>query len=158
MDHNELKCLELKEFKDTSHLLTNDKIVEEMMNRMELGDHKEVNVDKEIPDDFDREMLRLLSNCNLNSRKKGSWFTLNQVKELKVILTKFPDHQANVRKFLKISKTSFHRLREEIKKLDNPSIINRRLIRDNKDLSPLQKGYIRQLVKPPSVPLTLNEI
>ena len=105
MDHNELKCLESKEFKDTSHLLTNDKIVEEMMNRMELGDHKEVNVDKEIPDDFDQEMFRLLSNCNLNSRKKGSWFTSNQVKELKVILTKFPDHQANVRKFLRISTT-----------------------------------------------------
>ena len=109
------------------------------MNRMELEDHKEDNVDKEIPDDLPQEMLRFMSTGNLASRKRRSWFTSNQIKELKTILAKFPDHQATVRKFLKIPKASFHRLREEIRKLENQPSINKRFVRETKDLNLLQK-------------------
>ena len=124
MDYCEVKRLEWKEFNDTSHLLADDKLVEEMINRMELGDHKENNIDKELPDDLPQEMLRFMSTCNLTSRKLRFWFTSNQIKELKTILAKFSDHRATFRKFLKIPKASFHRLREEIRKLDNHPTIN----------------------------------
>ena len=76
--------------------------MEEMMNKMELWDHKEDNVDKNLPDDLPQEMLRFMSTVNLTSSKRRSWFTSNQIKVLKNNLAKFPDHQATVRKFLKI--------------------------------------------------------
>ena len=158
MSYIEIKRLELEEFKNTSHLLSDDKLMESMMNRMELEDHKEINVEQEKHTDLNHEILRTLSSCSLLSRKLRSWFTSNQIKELKKILDKFPGHQTTIRKFLKISKTSFHRLKQEIKNLDNHLIFTKRLIRENNDLSLLQKVYVRQLVKPPTVPLTLNEI
>ena len=116
--------------------------MEDLMNRMKLEDHREINVDTETHDDLNQKILKCLSTCNLISRKKRTWFSSYQINELKVNLSKFPDHQVTIRKFLKIAKASFHRLKEEIKDLENHSIISKRTMRDNKDLKIFQKVYI----------------
>ena len=74
MGYNQIKSLKLEEFKNTTHVLADDKLIEDLMNRMKLEDQKEINVDTETPDDLNQEILKCLSTCNLISRKKRTWF------------------------------------------------------------------------------------
>ena len=158
MDYTQIKSRESEEFKNTSHFLADDKLLEYSMNRMRIEHRDETKVDMKPYVDLEQELLIFMSTWSLAKRKARSWFTSKQINELKNILSKFPNHQVTVRKFLKLSKTSFNRLQREINEQEYPSTENKRNIRENKNLSNIQKAYIRQFVRPPTVPLTLNEI
>ena len=158
MDYTQIKSRESEEFKNTSHFLADNKLLEYSMNRMRIEHRDETKVDMKPYVDLEQELLIFMSTWSLAKRKARSWFTSKQINELKNILSKFPNHQVTVRKFLKLSKTSFNRLQREINEQEYPSTENKRNIRENKNLSNIQKAYIRQFVRPPTVPLTLNEI
>ena len=77
MGYNQIKSFELEELKTITYVLADDNLIEDLMNRMKLEDHKDINVDTETPDDLNQEILKCLSACNLISKKKDLVFIIS---------------------------------------------------------------------------------
>ena len=65
MGCNQIKISELEEFKNTTHILAYNKLMNNLIKRIKLENHRMINVDSETPDDFNQEILKCLTTCNL---------------------------------------------------------------------------------------------
>ena len=158
MSHDDIKQLEKREFDSTIKVIGQDNLIINMLNRLDIeagvpGQHQ-----REEPKSLEHAIFRSIESLKLKKRRKGTWFTFENLNELKIILEKFPENHSLIRKALRISTASFKRLKAEWASLIIRDIQNKREERSKCGLNYLQKVYMKHFVKPPTIPLTLNEI
>ena len=99
-----------------------------------------------------------IQSASLVTKRKGSKFTKDQWLELSMLLKKYPDDYLKIRRALKISWSTFRRLVRESEvgfwKRESTHLKKHPLSILNK----IKKVYIRKLVQPPTVPMTLKSI
>ena len=99
--------------------------------------------------------IRMLDHFN---RKKHQWIWQELGDKLFKLFKQFPNEHAVIKKSLKFSNATYHRLMKESMRrgLDKRSI--KRAERNTKWLNSLEKPLIKLMIRPPTTPLTLNEI
>ena len=158
MSHADIKQLEKREFDSTIEIIGQDNLIKNMLNRLDIEADIAEPQQKEEPKSLEHAIFRSIELLKLKKRRKGTWFTFEHLNELKMVLEKFPENHSLVRKALRISAASFKRLKAEWASLIIRDIQNKRKERSKYGLNLLQKIYVKHFVKPPTIPLTLNEI
>ena len=126
--------------------------------QIKLWSRRTWTASEEEPKSLEHAIFRSIESLKLKKRRKGTWFTFEHLNELKIVLEKFPENHSLIKKALRISTASFKRLKGEWASLIIRDILNKREEISKCCLNELQKVYVKHFVKPPTIPLTLNEI
>ena len=156
----------MSEIKETALSMINNLISKLDQSKVHLDLYQKLELDSDnqeegiqlIPKSTDAEFNQTLMNVKSFPHSKGKMYTSEQVRELGLILDRFPDDHAKICKSLKIPKSSFSRLKLEWATAKNIDIETRRRKSDCKDLSNLEQVFIQRLVKPPTSPKTVKSI
>ena len=158
MKHADIKQLEKREFNSTIDIIGQENLITNMLNRLNIEADIIDERQKVEPRSLEHAIFKSIESLKLKNRRKRTWFTYEHLIELKTILERFPNNHSLIKKALKISAASFKRLKSEWENLGIGEQSNKREERSKRDLNVLQKTFVKQLVNPPTVPLTLNEI
>ena len=91
-------------------------------------------------------------------REKQKWYKSEYIEQIRCLLRKYPDNHQTIIKALQIPKSTYYRL---MKTPNNPKTIKydrRRNTRDSSKLTELEQAYVKVLVKPPTEPITVDNI
>ena len=107
---------------------------------------------------LDFELFKQLNKLECFHRKRGSWYTEEQLQELSKLLNQYPDRKNTIRSALKIPRASFSKLLREINTQRNYLKIPKWRYGRRSKLTDEQKKYIEIFVKPPWRSLTISDI
>ena len=99
--------------------------------------------------------IRMLDHFN---RKKRQWICQEFSDRLFKLFEEFPNDHAVIKKALKISNSTYHRLMKEGTRKGSDQRSIKRAERSPKKLNQIEKSLVELMIKPPTTPLTLNEI
>ena len=74
------------------------------------------------------------------------------------LFERYPSEHATIKKAMRISNSTYHRLMKEINTNNCGARSRKRVERSKKKLDLIERTLVRQMVQPPAKPLTLNEI
>ena len=114
-----------------------------------------------MPTEFGSETYKAFKEINdLKSfeRKKRSWYTKENLIELKTILIKYPHFNSIIRKRLKIPIGTWGKLKKEVEMLSINQWISKRRKNAKYFLDNDENNLVKTLLKPPTTPLTINTI
>ena len=105
------------------------------------------------------EFESLIEGINLK-RKKSQWYTVEQIEKLKLAINAFSNKATAIRSRLRlrISYTSFRRLMKEINDGSNNYRFKNRIRRSENELQDTHKEYIKQLLIPSTIPVTIDYV
>ena len=92
------------------------------------------------------------------SRNKRQWISRKYYDKLADLFQRFPAEHSTIRKALRISNSTYYRLLKESKEEDRSQRLKNRTERSTKKLSKTEKTLVALMIRPPTSPLTLNEI
>ena len=135
-----------------------DEIMHRSIEKLNISDEDQHFSFKLESADLNHDLFLDLQRFDPQNRKKGTWFTEEYWNDLKMLLLKYPNNHQIIRRSLKLSKSSFCRLRQEFKNDSyRGSAINKKL-RSKMELTKQEKEYIKAIVTPPTVPVTVDGI
>ena len=158
MTVEELKDLWNDEKQALLNQINENSIHVDFEEHMNIDDSHQINQRENSNNPEKFNLFNCLTKSTLYQRKKGKWFTSQQILELSQLLNDFPNDHRWIRLALKIPSSSFMRLKTEIKELYTNHCFNRRSVRWSPLMSRMQELYIKNLVEPPIYPLTIDKI
>ena len=134
-----------------------DNLIDRLM-QMNLGVPSRNKVNVESRKSLYIQILQDINEIDNIERRKGSWFSTEYIKNVRNLLTKYPDDHQIIIRVLKISKSSYYRLMHKLNSQETFKSDVRRLKREEKALSKIEEKFLEILVTPPTYPITINEI
>ena len=127
---------------------------------------RNLNLDWEIAEILKKDlngspsMLLFNTLCNLewSRRRSGSWYTERQFTTLKDLFNRFPDHHLQIRKYLRIPKSSYYRLTKQNSYEEFWWKRMKALEKRKTELTQMEQIYTKKLLKPPSKSWTISEV
>ena len=130
----------------------------ELMEDLILFDEEGKSEGNLLSPSKDYALFKDIKSTGISMKSKGTRFTKEQWLELKILLDKYPEGHSKIRRALKISRSTFWRLKHE----SQEGFRARELATRKKNVGWLlddkQKVYVRRLVQPPTVPMTVRGI
>ena len=99
--------------------------------------------------------IRLLDDIQNVQRKKGSWLTEEQFQSIVRLLEKYPSSHEIFRKQLNLSQATLHRIKKQATGLTYHCQLAKRKLRCDDRIDELQELFIKRLLAPPTIPLTI---
>ena len=115
----------------------------------------------QLPTEFGSETYKVfkeINNLKSFGRKKRSWYTKENLVELKTILLKYPHFHKIIRKRLNIPIGTWNKLKREVEMLSTNKWIPKWRRNAMHSLSDKEKDFVQRLLIPPTTPLTKNKI
>ena len=130
----------------------------DMISQLELNsEDSNQNSPRELRS-YSSTLHRAISNMKTFPHVKGKRYTTEQLEELEQILWRFPDDHLTICRAIKIPKSTFYRLKEELNKKNSKSFKSKRRSEHHSYLSTIEKTYISKIVKPPTSPKSIRSI
>ena len=102
--------------RNVEHLLTRineENIDQDFQQNLIIFDEKEKKVTEEFTESKCFQLFKDTRSTSLSTKKKGTRFSREQVFEIKMLISKYPDNHVKIRKALKIPSSTFNRLSRE---------------------------------------------
>ena len=129
-----------------------------MTRKLELESDQQYKIHTEPNESHKCCLLRDVHSLKWFPHSKNTKYSRDQMNELKWILDKYPDYHATIQKALHVPYSSFRRLKEEWKWMDNDSTVLKGRMPAMSRLSIGEKEYIAKLLKPPTIPHSILSI
>ena len=134
------------------------RIMAEQLDEMSLSEEDEEIWSLSIEESKRFRLFKEIRMLEHFSRKKNQWICKEFCDKLFELFEQYPTEHATIRRALKISYSTYFRLIKEFKGEDYDQRAKRRYERSMKALSKTDKNLVWLIVRPPTNPLTLNEI
>ena len=105
-----------------------------------------------------KSLFSVVSSSTWFNRAKRTWNTPEYLFNLKELLHLFPSYHQKIRQILKIPKSSFRRMKQEIESENVKEKRVQRFMKSHPELSKEEEIFISKIVEPPTEPMTLDKI
>ena len=139
-------------------LLEDSKLIRQFGEELDLDDDKNESEEDKTDPHNQKSLFSLVSSSEWINRSKRTWYTPKYLSVLKELLQLYPWSHQKIRQILKIPKSSFWRLKQEISRPDSKGKWSRRFMRSHPELSKEEQILISKIVEPPTEPMTIDKI
>ena len=134
--------------RDLSEILEISNIHLDLTSKLELDTDSPPCDLPRVPMSSNSILHSAILNMKTFSHIKEKSYTIEQLEELAWILEKFRNNHMTIRRALKISNSSFYKIKKEIEALNNTIFKSKRKSQNLSNHSVLEKEYISILIKP----------
>ena len=144
--------------KHNNSYLAEIKNLEKSLGEMLICEEKESAWLLSTADENRYKLFKEIGMLEYFNRKKRQWICQEFSDKLFKLFKQYPNEHTIIKKALKISNSTYHRLMKESigGEPDRRSI--KRAERSKKRLNSIEKSLVKLMIAPPTAPLTLNEI
>ena len=158
MSDVQLEMLACKEIQILINKINEQTLNEELANDLLLRDESSPTLSKNSIKCNDYLLLSKLRNMKMLEKKRRKRYKKEYLSKIYQIYEEFPDSQNVIRKALKVPRTTFRRIIERIYKLGPSEVKTNPQYQTKSVLAPEQQILIRNFIRPPTNPTTIDRI
>ena len=156
MDENELSLLAKESIFELTRDIREEYLETDFVNKLDISDKIHefgVNTNK---NHTECQLLKELEEMEKFWRKKSWWLTKSYIQHVLQLLRKYPNHHKAIIKALKISRSTYRRIKLSINEQNLIGTINWKWRKNREILRFTEKAYIEKLISLPTHPVTVR--